>query len=278
VEEFIAVRQLPVIEERLRPLKERWERRALDAESMVCTEETIQSVKAFRADMREEFDEVEAQRKAAKQAVMDPYNQFEAVYKEYVTDVFKKADGVCAQKISDVEGDMKRRCEDGLRDYFAELCAVRHLDWLEYERAEIKVDMAAAKAKTPTKLRKQLADFVTQVGDSVDRINELDDADEIMVEFKRSLDAGDAICTVRERNQRIEAERAELEKRRAVLEQEAEMVHRVEALSPPVAIPAAAEKNPDDIFDRFTYTVFNVKRSQLWKIRDLLNREGIRYE
>ena len=48
MDDLIVVKQLPVIVEHLRTLKERWEQRALDAEAMVCTEETIQAVKAFR--------------------------------------------------------------------------------------------------------------------------------------------------------------------------------------------------------------------------------------
>lgn len=234
MEDLIVVKQLPVIEEQLRALKGRWEQLALDAEAMVCTADTIQSVKTFRANMRKEFDEVEIQRKAAKNAIMERYNQFEAVYKECVTTAFTQADKACALKINEVEDDMRHRCEEGLQDYFAELCAVRHLDWLEYERACIKVDMASAKAKTPTKLRKQLVEFVTRVADSVDRIMELDNAEEIMVEFKCSLDAADAICKVHERNQRIEEERARKEEHGAIQAQEAEPVRRVEALSPPV--------------------------------------------
>lgn len=277
MESLIAVKQLPVIEERLQTLKDRWKQMALDAESMVCTEETIQAVKAFRTQMRKEFDELEERRKQIKNAVMGPYEQFLSVYADCVADAFKMADAIFSRKISEVETDMKRRCEDGLRDYFAELCAVYHLDWLEYERSGIKVDMASAKAKTPKRLREQLAAFVTQVGDSVDRIVELDAAEEIMLEFRRTLDAADAICTVQERHRRIEEERVAQEARKAVLEQEAEAVRRVEALAPPVPATSPA-KNPDDVFESFTYTVYNVKRSQLWKIRDLLESEGIKYE
>lgn len=277
MEDLIVLKQLPVIEEKLQTLKARWEQMALDAEAMVCTEETIQAVKSFRAEMRKEFDGLEEQRKQIKNAVMGPYEQFLSVYMDCVATAFKTADAIFARKISEVENDMKRRCEDGLRDYFMELCAVRRLDWLSYERAGVKVDMASARAKTPAKLRKQLAEFVDGVGDNVDRIIELEDADEIMVEFRKSLDAAKAICDVRQRRQQASKEREEREARKALLKQEAETVRRVEALAPQVEAQPP-QKNPDDIFERFTYTVFDVKRSQLWKIRDFLNTEGIRYE
>lgn len=245
--------------------------RALDAEAMVCTGDTIQAVKAFRADMRREFEEVEVLRKQAKQAVLGPCEQFEAVYRKCVTEPFQKADNACAGKVSEVESDMKRRCEDGLRNYFDELCAVHHLDWLTYERAGIKVDMASAKAKAPKKLREQLKAFVDDVAENVRHIAVLEDAEEIMVEFQRSLDAGGAICTVQERRRRIEEEKAAQAARRAAQEQEAEMVRRVEALAPPVTVEA-----PEPVF-KCTFTV-RAAKPQLRKLKEFLNMEGIQYE
>lgn len=277
MESLIVVKQLPVIEERLRTLKDRWERRVLDAEAMVCTEDTIQAVKSFRAEMRKEFDEVEALRKAAKQAVMEPYNRFEVVYKECVTDAFVRADMACSKKVRSVEDDTKNRCKDGLRDYFDELCAVHHLDWLTYERAGIKVDMASAKAKTPKKLREQLAAFVAGVAESVDRINTLEDAGEIMVEYQRTLDAASAICAVQDRHRRIEEQKAAQEARASIRAQEEEAVRRVEALAPPVAVEAA-EKDQNEIIPSLTFTCINATRAQLRRVREFLNMEGIKYE
>lgn len=275
--QMIVVKQLPEIEEHLHTLKEYVYSCVQEALAMVCTEETLQAVKAKRANLNQEFAILEDQRKAAKKAIMDPYKRFEAVYKDCVLDLFKTADETLKEKINDVESEMKRRCEDGLREYFAELCAVHHLDWLTYERAGIKVDMASAKAKTPKKLREQLVSFVAGVAESVDRINTMENAGEIMVEFQQSLDAADAIFAVQERHSRVEEQNTAMEARKALREREAEMVSRVETLAAPVVVEAP-EKNPDDIFESFSYTVFNVKRSQLWEIRDFLKERGIRYE
>lgn len=236
MDELIVIKQLPVIEEHLHALKEHWEQQALDAETMVCTADTVQAVKGFRSGMRKEFDGVEDLRKQIKKAVLGPYEQFEAVYKDCVTAAFQRADAACARKISEVESGIKARCEDSLRDYFAELCAVHHLDWLTYERAGIKVDMASAKDKTPKKLMDQLAAFVVGVAESVDRINTLEDAGEIMVEYQKTLDAAKAICDVKERHRQIEEQKKFQEARDAIRAQEAEAVRRVEALAPPVVV------------------------------------------
>ena len=39
--ELIVISQLPVIEEQLKALKERWEAKAAEAASLICTEETV---------------------------------------------------------------------------------------------------------------------------------------------------------------------------------------------------------------------------------------------
>lgn len=230
---LIQVKQLPIIEERLQELKARWEQRAADAEAMVCTEETIQAVKAFRAEMRKEFEEIEALRKQVKAAVMKPYNDFEEVYAACVTIPFNKSDGTCKEKISSTEIGIKQRCENGLREYFAELCVSYGIDWLKYEQADIKVDMASAKQKTPKKLREKVKAFVESVAQEVDAIASMDYADELMAEYKQRLDLPEAFCVVQGRHRCIEAERKHMQQSAARKAVEEEAVRRVEALAPP---------------------------------------------
>lgn len=270
---LIQVVQLPVIEQRLRSLKESVDKQVDDAMAMVCTEETVQAVKSVRADLNKQFQELEEQRKEVKKAVLGPYEQFEAIYKECVSDGFKKADAALKGKISDVESEMKRRCEDGLREYFAELCAAEHVEWLSYDRAGIVVDMASAKAKTPKKLREQITNFVTGVSRGVSLIASMDSAEEIMVEFKRTLDAAEAISIVQERHQRMQEERAAKAERESIQAQEAEAVKKVEAVPPPVVQPPVeAEK-----VYKCSFTVHATK-PQLKKLKEFMQKEGIEFE
>lgn len=269
MESIIEAKRLPVSPSLLQSIQANASQRLKDAQSVVCTPESLLPVKSERAEAQKEYDALEEWRKAIKEWVMAEYKRFEAAYKAATKD-HVDALTLYSSKIKQTESAIKQECEDGLRDYFAELCAVRHLDWLVYERAGIKVDMASAKAKTPKKLREQLASFVTQVGDSVDRIVELDDAEEIMVEFQRTLDAADAICAVQERHRRIDEERAAREARNGVLEQEAEAVRRVEALAPPVVM------NPPKTV-KCTFTVYTTM-DKLKGLKEFLNMEGIQYE
>ena len=72
--ELIKVVQLPVIEEQLRSMKEAVDKRVEEALSLVCTEETIQTVKSARAELNKEFQALEEQRKEVKRPYLAPMN------------------------------------------------------------------------------------------------------------------------------------------------------------------------------------------------------------
>ena len=275
-EELIRVVSLPVIEEHLRSMKAVVDKQVNDALALVCREDTVLTVKGVRSDLNKQFQALEEQRKAVKKAVLGPYEQFEAVYKECVSEGFKRADAALKGKIDDVESEMKKRCEDSLREYFAELCAAEHVEWLTYDRAGIKVDMASAKAKTPKKLREQLVNFVAEVAKGVNLIADMDDAEEIMVEFKKSLDAAQAITIVKDRHRRMEEEKAFRESRQEIRQRESEAAAKVEAVAPPAVQAPVEAKAEDEKIYKCTFTV-RATKPQLRKLKEFLNQEGIEY-
>ncbi len=212
---LIRLIQLPVIEERLRDLKEATEHRVAEAMSLVVSDETLTAVKNVRAELNRDFTEYENQRKAVKAAIMAPYDRFEAVYRECVTEPFKRADADLKGKIDATEREIKGRCEKQLEAYFQELCAVNHVDFLTFAQTGVKVDMASARSKTPKKLMDQLRIMVEGCAQAMATIDGMEHGDEIAVEYKKCLDLTLAIRLVTERHQKLEAERqrkAEMEK------------------------------------------------------------------
>lgn len=281
--ELIRVVQLPVIEERLRAMKEQVDARVSEALSLACTDDTLSAVKAARADLRKEFDTLEAERKAVKAAVLGPYEQFEAVYRECVSDTYTMADRELKGKISAVEDGIKSACEAELRSYFEELSAAEHVEWLVWDRMGLKIDLTSARQKSHARLREKVAEFVCGVAQSVETISNMEDAEEIMAEFRQCLSIGQAIGIVQERHQRIEVERRAAEERKAVMDAQRSAVEKVEAaappvvVAPPVAAPAEEQScDPGEIL-RCTFTV-RATREQLKRLKTFLNQEGIRYE
>ena len=205
---LMKVTQLPVIEEHLRSRKEQTEQRVAEAMSLVCTDETLTSVKNIRAEMNREFADAETQRKAIKSAIMEKYDSFESVYRECIADPYKRADADLKAKIDAMESEIKSRCEEMLLGYFRELCAVNEIDFLSFGQTGVKVDMASARAKTPKKLMEQIKLKVDGVAQDMKTIGTMgENAPEIMVEYKNNLDLSLAISVVNERHRRAEEER-----------------------------------------------------------------------
>lgn len=184
---LMKVTQLPVIEEHLMSRKEQTEQRVAEAMSLVCTDETLTSVKNIRAEMNREFADAETQRKAIKAAIMEKYDSFESVYRECIADPYKRADADLKAKIDATESEIKSRCEEMLLGYFRELCAVNEIDFLSFGQTGVKVDMASARAKTPKKLMEQIKLKVDGVAQDMKTIGTMgENAPEIMVEYKRT--------------------------------------------------------------------------------------------
>ena len=266
----VSVVQLPIIEEQLYLVQNQIKKEVECALSLVCTADTIQTVKQTRAELNKQFEELEEVRKQVKRAVMAPYDRFEAVYKECVSNEFKHADAALKQKVDSVESEMKQKCEANLRMYFDECCVAYNIDFIKYEDAHIKVDMASAKAKTPKKLMEQIRCFVESVAEQVAMISSMNNADEIMVEFKQSLNAAAAIAIVEKRNRMIEEEQAAAAARKEIQDQRKQAETRVRAYA-----PATVELEEKLLTVKFTVTdtLPRLKALKAW-----LEANNYRYE
>ena len=94
---------------------------------------------------------------------------------------------------------------------------------------------------------------------------------EIMTEFKRTLDAAAAISAVQDRHRRIEAEREAQAARAEAKAREVEAIKKVEAFAPPVEAPTTP-----NMF-RVTFTVTDTKE-RLKLLKQFLVSNGYKYE
>ncbi len=285
---LITVTSLPEIQENLRALRERWEQKAADAAAMVCTEETVQAIKKMRADMRKEYEEADRQRKAAKALYLAPWTAVEETFRECVSNAATQADKSFKATIDDYEGELKKRCREDLERYFAEMCKVYGVDFLTFEQAlsigKIRINLSDANKKTPRKLQDDITAVIDKVAVGVEQISAMDDAAEIMAEYKACFDVGHAVSTVQERKRKIEAEKKAAESRVAAQEAQEAAIQKVAAVAttPPeenaLKTAFSRETGKEPIFDEFTFTVFGCTKTQLIRIREFLKQEGIQYE
>lgn len=278
--ELIRVVQLPEIEEHLQSIKVAVTQKVNDALSLVCTEDTVKSVKAVRADLNKERNEFEEQRKAVKKSIMTPYEQFEAVYKECISDTYKKADAELKAKIDSVENELKEAKRAEVEAYFEECSKSVGVDFVKLSDLNLNVTLSASVKS----LKRQVKEYFDKVIQDLALIATLEHTTEILVEYRKTLDVSDAVLTVQERHKAI----AEQEKRNAeasiIAEKQAETVAKVEeavqkSKAEEISAPEVEEAPPEGNEPLYEAT-FRVTGtlSQLKRLKKFLNDGGYQYE
>lgn len=202
--ETIQLQQKPIIQHQLeivgKSVSERLEK--LNIKGQIASEDSVKSLKALRADLNKELDNFELQRKAIKEGVLNPYNDFEAVYKKEVSEKYKEAIENLKTKIAQVEDKIKEDKRNKIISYFEELCKANEIDFIKFEQLDLKIDLST----TEKAYREKCNEFIKKVTDDLALIKTHEYQAEILVEYKKTINASKAITEVVARK---EAEKAE---------------------------------------------------------------------
>ena len=281
---LIVVEQLPIIKQQLQQIKEKFSEETARAKEMECTEDTLKSVRATRAYISKIFKALEDKRKAAKKAILAPYEEFEQVYKECVTDIYRPCDEELAKKIAEVENSLKSAKRADAQEYFDEYAKSLMIDFVTLDRVGLNITLNASKKS----IRAQIKDFLDRVNDELQLIETQPHSAEILVEYKISLNVAQAITRVSERHKAIEEEQRRREAAQAVVEKTAAVVKAVDEVvdestefAPPTAentpeAPQAEGTSEEKIYS----TEFLVKgtMAQLKALKEFLINGGYEYE
>lgn len=227
--ELIVVKQLPVIEERLQSISETIQAQTSEVLALAVTEDTVKEIKKRRTELNKSFKALEEQRKSVKTAVMAPYEAFEAVYKKYVTDIFKPADAKLKARIDEVESSLLEKKKTDLKAYFQEVATSRNIDFLTFESLDIKV----LNSDSMKKLKEQVDDALNRISGELAVIATLEYPEEILVEYKENLNLTNSILTVKSRKERLAAELQRKAEQQPVAESVIPAIEKPE----PVAVP-----------------------------------------
>ena len=206
-EGLIVIKQLPQIEEHLKDLSTEIDKKVKDAKSLICTEETVKTVKQVTADLTKDFKNLEEQRKTVKEQILAPYMQFEEIYKTYVSNRYKEADIDLKQKIDSTENELKKQKENEIKDYFEEYKTANNIDFINYEQANINVTLTASKKS----LKEQAKKFIDEIVDDLKLIETQECKEEILVEYKQNLNVSKSIQEVANRHKLLEEEKKKQE-------------------------------------------------------------------
>ena len=273
---IIQVKQLPIIVEQLHEVKAEVTAKVEQALSLVCTEDTVKDVKKVRSELNKELKDYEERRKTVKKAIMTPYEQFETVYKDCISDTYKKADTELKSKIDSIENELKEQKKAEVKGYFDEYLTATGIDFVTFENANINVTLSASMKS----LKEQAKAFVDKIVDDLNLINTQEHKDDILYEYKSSLNVSAAITTVTNRYKAIEEAKAREEERKAREQAEAESAAKVEEVVEAV-VPPTIEPIAPPVEEEKTYTLkFTVRGTmpQLKALKEFLNNGGYDYE
>lgn len=267
--ELIVVKQLPIIEEQLKELSNVIDEKVERAKSLVVSDDTVKDVKKVRAELNNEFKELETQRKMVKEKVLAPYQQFEEVYKTYVSDKYKSADNELKIKIDEIETEQKQKKQQEVSEYYNEYAIENNLEWLVeskyYEMANINITLSASMKS----LKEQVKTFIDKIQDDLKLIDTQEHKIEILAEYKTTLNVSNSITKISDRFKREEEEKVRQEELKQIKEKEEKVIEKVEEV---IKAPIEEEK-----ILSMSFKVYGTI-TQLKDIKNYLEKVGVRYE
>ena len=276
IKDLIEIKQLPIIEEKLKSVSVQIDEEMKNVESLVCTEETVKTIKEIRAKFNKEFKEYETQRKEIENQILKPWNDFKNVYKECIADKFRNADLILKGKIEVIENELKAKKEQEVKEYFEEYKTANNIDFITYEQAKINVTLSASMKS----LKEQGKVFIDKIVDDLKLIEIQEHKAEILVEYKQTLNVSNAITTVTNRFKAIEEEKKRqenlvnqrLENERLILQENMKQLEnkQEEILQAPIE-----EKQEEILTLKFTV---KATRTKLKELKQFLENGGYEYE
>lgn len=200
--DLIVINQLPIISERLDKVKDEIKRRTAFADTVTVSEENRQEIKKIRAAMNAEKSRLDEVYKKALEAVIAPIQVVQDKYKDCVG-LYTKANSQLKAKIDVIEDGLKLAKENSVKEYFEELVTAKNIDFISFEQLGLKITLSVSEKK----LKEQVNNIVERVATDLKAIDIQEDKEEILVEYKKSLNVSEAVSIVDARHKAIQAEK-----------------------------------------------------------------------
>ena len=266
--DLIIVEQLPIIKAKLENLSIEIKEKVDRANSLIVNDDTVKEVKQVRADLNKEFNELESQRKAVKQAIMSKYDEFEEIYKENVSNLYKEADATLKEKIDNVENQLKQEKQEEIELFAKEHFEFNNIDDIvSFEDIGLNITLSTSIKS----LKEQVLKFVDRIVNDLKLIELEEYKDEILVEYKNNLDFTKSKLDVITRHKMLEEVKHRQEEVQLQINEDTKIVEKVEEITTPKEIIE------DDELLTVTFTITDTKEN-LIKVREFLKKEGIKYE
>lgn len=269
---LITIEQSAVITERFDEIGRELDRRVELARGMVVSEENYKDAKKIRADVRKEAAAYADDFKKIKGNALAPWQKIEDAYKEKVRDKYADADAILKRKVDTITDGIKAEKEKAIRAYFDDLKVAEGVAWLDFDQAGIRVTMSDSEKK----LKEQAQEIVQKVRAETESIDGMENAAEVMVEYRKTLDFAGSVAVV---NRRAEAKREQeerLARQRAAREEEKRHAREIEEASSMPTVRKVEDPAPVKEYSA-TFTV-RATREKLKSLVEFMRASDIIFE
>ena len=254
--DIISVVQLPIIEEHLQQASAMLQKIAEECKSLIPTEDNLSAIKRKRADAKKQFQVLEDLRKQIKPRIMEPYDTFDARYKELITNVATETDKTMKEKIDSIESTLLNEKVQEATRFMTEYTESKHIA-LNLTLADLGVHVI--RSRSDKSIRDEIIAALDRIASELATIAAMDNSREILYEYEKSLDLPGAITIVTERHKAINAMNATAAEPPAAPTDSPEPLGPVEEIHAPVEIRVPEQ----------TYTMTFTVRGSLSQLKSL---------
>lgn len=237
--------------------------------SLVISEEDCKEMKKEMASLNKAKDAVKKYRMDIVKKFNEPLDNFVNSAKETEKILTETYDSLKGQ-IKKFEDETLNQKKEEVKSYYDEYASSLHIDFVPFENSGLSITLSASIKS----LKEASKSFLDRIDSDLKLINTQDEAliSEILVEYKRSLNVGNAIITVKERHKALEEEQKRQEAINALKAEEKKIEAKVEE----VTAPKVVEKEPVKVFT----AKFKVEATidQIKDLKTFMDLKGIKYD
>lgn len=236
-------------------------------ENLVIAEDDVKDMKSEMAALNKTKDVVKKYRIDIVKEFNKPLDEFVANAKETEKLLSEAYDSLKSQvKVFEDARLEERKAE--VVDYFNEYAKSLEIDFVTFENSGLTVGLSGSMKS----YKEACKNFLDRIDSDLKLIYSQDEEsiNEILVEYKKSLNVGNAIITVKERKRALELEKERQEALNALKAKEEEVIKKVEEVTAPKEVV-----EPKKYTARFKVTTTLDQLKDLKKYMDL---KGINYE
>lgn len=198
--EIVKIEQMPKVFEQLEIIGDYIDKNLEGIDNLNCTEENKNLVKNRRTEISNTLTLLEDRRKEIKSKINEPYEIFNKKYESTIKKKLEDAKKTLTFKIDFIEIEQKNQKSNKIRDYFEEYKTFKNIDFINFEQVGLNVTLSVSEKS----LKEQTKKFLDKIESDLNLIASQEHKEEILIEYKKSLNVSDAITKVIDRYKELE--------------------------------------------------------------------------